>query len=72
MDRLTGGKVKEDKMQKPDINRIPTSQMMALCQLLGLPQGGENETKAAMIANLEAVSADKWEALEVKFKVDQL
>jgi len=59
-------------MQKPDINRLPTSQMMAFCQLLGLPQGGDNETKTAMVANLEAVPDDKWEALEVKFKVDQL
>lgn len=59
-------------MQKPDINRLPTSQMMALCQVFGLPQGGDNETKDVMVANLGTVTNQQWADAEVLFTVDQL
>ena len=59
-------------MVKPDINKLPTSQMMAFCQVFGLPQGGDNETKEAMIASLNKVTDAQWAAAEVKFQVDQL
>lgn len=59
-------------MLKPDIAKLPTSQMMAFCQVFGLPQDGENETKDAMIAALNSVPKAKWTETEVKFKVDQL
>ena len=59
-------------MQKPVIEKLPTSQMMQFCQVFGLPQGGENETKEAMIDSLKTVSAKKWAETEVKFKVDQI
>lgn len=59
-------------MEKPIIEKLPTSQMMAFCQVFDLPQGGENETKQSMIASLKTVSAKRWAETEVKFKVDQL
>lgn len=59
-------------MKKPDIDRLPTSQMMAFCQVFGLPQGGENESKEAMKASLATVTDAQWVAAKVKFKVDQL
>lgn len=59
-------------MQKPDIEKLPTSQMMAFCQEFGLPQGGDNETREAMVANLKTVSTKTWGQTEVKFQVDQL
>lgn len=59
-------------MQKPDITRLPTSQMMAFCQILGLPQGGDSETKEAMLTSLGSISDSKWAETEVLFQVDQL
>lgn len=59
-------------MVKPNISKLPTSQMMAFCQVFGLPQGGENETKAKMIENLSKVTDAQWADATVKFKVDQL
>jgi hypothetical protein len=59
-------------MQKPDISKLPTSQMMAFCQVFGLPQGGDNETKVAMTASLNTVTDKQWADTTVKFTVDQL
>ena len=59
-------------MKKPDIERLPTSQMMAFCQVFGLPQGGFEDTKESMIESLKTVPDETWAATKVKFKVDQL
>lgn len=59
-------------MQKPDVSRLPTSQMLAFLQVFNLPQGGDNETKERMVANLGTVTDEQWATAEVKFHVDQL
>lgn len=56
-------------MQKPDISRLPTSQMMKFLQVFELPELGG---KDAMAATLEGVSDEQWADAEVEFQVDQL
>lgn len=55
-------------MVKPDIEKLPTSQMMAFCQVFGRPEGSKEE----MIASLQEVTATEWKKATVAFKVDQL
>ena len=55
-------------MNKPDIERLPTSQMMCFCQVFGLPEGSKDE----MVEALGKVTDAQWDAATVKFKVDQL
>lgn len=55
-------------MKKPVIERLPTSQMLAFCQVFGLADGNKEE----MVKSLNEVSEEAWKDAKVKFKVDQL
>ena len=72
VDATTGRTIGGIKVNKPNIDKLPTSQMMAFCQFLGLPQGGDAETREAMVSNLKTVPDAKWADLEVKFPVAEV
>lgn len=55
-------------MEKPVIEKLPTAQMIAFCQVFGLPDGSKEE----MVEYLNKVPAASWAGATVKFKVDQL
>ena len=55
-------------MKKPDIVALPTSQMQAFCDVLGLGKEVQGST-ASMIEVLEGVD---WRNAKVDFKVDVL
>ena len=55
-------------MKKPNILALPTSQMMALCDLAGIPRD-QQESMESMVPLLEEIDFSK---LKVLFTVDQL
>ncbi len=58
-------------MRKPNIIALPTSQMQALCDVLGLGREVQKST-ASMIEALEAVDWAEVKPKTVKFKLDVL
>jgi len=56
-------------MKQPIVEKLPTSQMMKLCQVLDLKT---DESRESMVAALNGVSEAQWTAAKVDFKVDQL
>ena len=55
-------------MKKPDIIALPTSQMAAFCDLLGVPKDKQDSLES-MVTELEKADFSK---LKVIFKVDRV
>jgi len=53
------------KMNKPDIIALPTSQMMAFCDVLGLPPSVQDNTESMIVA-LEAADFSGLEMVKPK------
>ena len=66
--KVAGEQVGRVKMDKPNIIALPTSQMMAFCDLLGISRD-KQESMESMIPLLEGLDFSK---LEVVFQVDQV